>query len=190
MRLWTFQFPFVVRRLRRNGVYRPRWSEVKSAGPPRMLAYDWMSDQLTAAGWMVHRVPPIWAWHSYGNWNQAPGQSCANSLFGAIDQDVMRLEIEVPDNIVVISDYGAWNDIISLAFDCFRDRVPLIVPDALRRLVVTGGNEPIESEDDDEFALQACLPALYWRCVIAIRRYRIPDLDTMQSVLYDPNALD
>ena len=102
----------------------------------------------------------------------------------------MRLEIEVPDPCAVISDYGAWNNIIDLAFDSHRERRPLIVPDALGENLFSVGNALANAMDEDEVALQACRPELQWRNVVAIRRYRIPDLDTMMSASYDPDALD
>ncbi|HPF38514.1 MAG TPA: hypothetical protein P5081_14525 [Phycisphaerae bacterium] len=102
----------------------------------------------------------------------------------------MRLEIEVPDTCAVISDYGAWNKIIDFAFDSFRGRTPLIVPDALSDSLFSVENATANAMDADEVELQACLSELRWRNVVAIRRYRIPNLDTMMSASYDPNALD
>lgn len=184
MRLWSFQFPRVLRILRRDGVYRPRWNDVKWVGPAWVLAYEWMVDEMIARGHMRHRHAPIWAWRrSFGG--RPPGQSAADSLFGPIDYDVVRLELEIPDHVVLLSDYGAWSNVTDLAFNCIRTDRPLVVPQALRRELFSAPMLQSELVDED-CEWQACLPDLRWRHVCGIRRYTIPDLKTTLSDSYSP----
>lgn len=188
MRLWTFQFPNVLRILRRDGAYRPRWSQVQWVGEAWVLAYHWMVDEMIERRLLRHRIAPIWAWYRAPD-DMPPGQSSADSLFGPIDREVVRLELNVPEQFVLISDYGAWDDVTSLAFDSLKARQKLIVPESIRAKVFATNDLPKRS-DLEYVELQACLPELRWRHVVGIRRFGIPDYDTMQSDSYNPCAFD
>jgi hypothetical protein len=108
VRLWSIQEPTVWDCLQRDGVLSV---DPNCIDPSYLPAYDWLRDQ------MAGRVPgytgcyPWWAWHQpkpdLRSW---PGRS---HYPGGLS---VRLELAVPTERVLLSDYMAWHAVLNHHF--------------------------------------------------------------------------
>ena len=107
MRLWTIQGIEIYEQLQRDGVAyctKPSWSDE----PNFMKAYHWMAEQ------MKHRIGepsikgieyPTWAWYQY---NSAKANKPPRSFSNIPEGISTYMEIEIPDNEVLLSDFNNW----------------------------------------------------------------------------------
>ena len=119
MRLWTVQRPEVYETLKAKGVYHCDHNILLAKRDPDAYnditdAYAWMAKQ------MLHRIGnppsgvvfPIWAWHTWDCQHKRPdmrrlGFNCF--LFGG---DKVLMEIEIPDEQVLLSDKVLWDYVL------------------------------------------------------------------------------
>lgn len=146
------------------------------SGPAWKRAYEWMTDELIAMGFQHHLTAPIWAWHSCNGWHLAPTQKTVEALFDWNGRTVFQLELEVRERDFVISDYGPWNEIIDMAFDCIRDQRPLVISEK-DRAALFSIEAALATEFIENLTLQACLRELRWRQVCSIRKYTLPGIE-------------
>jgi len=146
--LWTFQPAPRVAELHATGRLVGAWEYVPS-GLSIPDAYGAMVASMERAGLSTRGRPPVWAW----------GGSCgvtvadAHMLVGDPLRDgYVTIEFSAPAELVLASDYGAWNDYL---YD-LADGV-----DAVPRWDVP---TPIEHEQ-----VQVCLPVLRAEWVREVR---------------------
>jgi hypothetical protein len=119
--LWTFQPAGRVAELNRAGKLVGAWEYVMSGMDDALpRAYRAMVAAMERAGMATHGRPPVWAW----------GGSCgvtvadAHMLVGdPLWDGFVTIEFTAPTEMVLATDYGAWNDYISDLFDGL-DAVP------------------------------------------------------------------
>ena len=111
MRLWTFQHNDAVDYLQQNGHLHVAWEHI--TWPFGKTAYNWMIRQMARRGIDCAGRPPVWAFHSCNEWGMAPTIGEAVSLMGDTYQSSV-IEMEVPDHLVLLSDYGEWNHLLDL----------------------------------------------------------------------------
>lgn len=105
MRLWTFQSEAAWQVLQRDGVLHAPTHE-------DYILHKWMAEQ------MMQRVgppptgadAPLWLWHRRGAKHGPPPRLTSESAVWDAPQYV-RLEIEVPERAVLLSDYWAWENL-------------------------------------------------------------------------------
>ena len=113
MILWTIQPEEVYKLLLQDGVFRCDFS--RSKFPEWKKQYDWLVAQ------MIKRIGkrpfgvsyPIWAWFKWEGKRKRPDlrrERWGNGWKGARN---VRLEIDVPDADVLLSDFDAWNGIMN-----------------------------------------------------------------------------
>jgi hypothetical protein len=104
MRLWSYQRSAVGEALARGAVLRGDWARVDSLWLP---AYR---ELVRRRGW---DAPPVWAWHSWAAWQDVPNDEAASSLLSESElaEGVVRLVLDVPDPLALLSSYGVWNQI-------------------------------------------------------------------------------
>ena len=112
MRLWTIQGIEIYEQLQRDGVVyctKPAWSDDEKF----MKAYHWMADQ------MRQRIGeptikdikyPMWAWYQY---NSAKSNKPPRSYLDIQEGISTYMEIEIPDNEVLLSSFTNWHNVLN-----------------------------------------------------------------------------
>lgn len=163
MKLWTYQSFEAVEQLEQSGKLLTSWSHYSpkdTFGP----AYRWMTGQMQQKGVNCGEYAPIWAWHSCGAFEAPPNNDTASNLLSILQLEagIKRLSFECPDHLVVLSNYGPWNDII----DSFIDHGEQAVVDSKQEQQLFDIQPTIE----DYESIQACLPYLLIDWVTDIKK--------------------
>ena len=112
MRLWKIQGIEIYEQLQRDGVAyctKPVWSDDEKF----MKAYHWMADQMKQR---IGEPPikgieyPMWAWYQY---NSAKSNKPPRSYLDIQEGVSAYMEIEVPDNEVILSDFMNWHNVLN-----------------------------------------------------------------------------
>ena len=112
MRLWKIQGIEIYEQLQRDGVAyctKPVWSDDEKF----MKAYRWMVDQMRQR---IGEPPikgieyPMWAWYQY---NSAKSNKPPRSYLDIQEGVSAYMEIEVPDNEVILSDFMNWHNVLN-----------------------------------------------------------------------------
>lgn len=118
MRLWTIQPPEILDIINETGRFvcdkeKSYWYDCEEF----QRAYEWMIAQMH-----MHRIfqPydttwPIWAWHTH-NWkHKKPDFRCIG--LGKPGKKYVCIEIEIPDDEVLLSDYDAWHVVLNNGYN-------------------------------------------------------------------------
>ncbi|MBO4821545.1 MAG: DUF3841 domain-containing protein [Prevotella sp.] len=112
MRLWTIQGIEIYEQLKRDGIAyctKPYWGDE----PIFMYAYQWMAKQMRQR---IGEPPidgieyPIWAWYQY---DSAKKRKPPRSLDNIPEGMSAYMEIEVPDNEVLLSGFSVWHAVLN-----------------------------------------------------------------------------
>ena len=112
MRLWTIQGIGIYKQLQRDGVVyctKPVWADDEKF----LKAYDWMAGQMRLR---IGEPPikdikyPMWAWYQF---NSAKSKKPTRSCFYIQEGISAYMEIEIPDNEVVLSDFSNWHNVLN-----------------------------------------------------------------------------
>ena len=112
MRLWTIQGIEIYEQLLRDGVAyctKPAWSEEEQF----MKAYRWMADEMRQriGGAPIKDIKyPMWAWYQY---NSAKSRKPLRSWLDIQEGVSAYMEIEIPDNEVLLSDFCNWHNVLN-----------------------------------------------------------------------------
>lgn len=102
MRLWSIQKRGAHQRLLDKGSLYGDWRRVDSFFKP---SYYWLCDQMKQRGIELNRRPPMWGW------THKPDLRLAAHLERG--EKGVRLELEVPDELVLLSHFGAWHCVLN-----------------------------------------------------------------------------
>lgn len=116
MRLWTIQPEYVYDEILKKGFYA--FNKEKAIEADEFWeeffkpAYNWLVDQMASK---IGNPPegidyPMWAWHTY-DWKRK--SSDLRQRQGTRGEKFVRLEIDIPDENVVLSDFDAWHFVLS-----------------------------------------------------------------------------
>jgi len=124
MRLWTIQTPDRLEHLNRDKVIRGSWNFLRN---DELLSfyiepYKWMVEQ------MVKRLPEVSG--EAPMWAQPHKPDLRRDRWAWGDRWMVRIEFDVPDELVLLSDYGLWHQVLNnffcalneAEFDEFNDR--------------------------------------------------------------------
>lgn len=110
--LWTIQDLPAWERLQRDGVLR---ADGRRVPPYYRDAYRWMSEQMRL------RLPPnpsrfpLWGWYRWQGVSRCrPDLRCAGHLERRVPG--VRIEVDLPDSTVLLSDFGAWHCVLNRSF--------------------------------------------------------------------------
>lgn len=123
-------------------------------------------------------VAPIWAWHSCGAVGQPPDQSDIEALLPCDGSTGVRIELDVPLDLVVLSNYGAWDDVLDQSIDAADARCDFApsIDDWHRVFDVNlSDREPWAGEN--HYDVQACVPHVGLEWVRNLEPYALPTLD-------------
>ena len=141
--------------------------------------YRWMAEQMRERGIDTDGHAPVWAWHSCEAWRQPPGNGTIEAQVGGEERRGVVLTLDVPDEVVLLSVYGPWNEIL--------DRGTSPMPPAELAAYANGLKRPLFDVDqprnerwgdDNKLDIQACLPFLDRDWLAEVRPY---DLDSTPS---------
>lgn len=110
MRLWTIQTAAAYKELNEKGILRVP-DELTDKDFRR--AYDWL------VGEMCKRIGPppkgvnypLWAWHTSNGEHVKPDFKDVN--YGEDGETMFLIEVEIPDEQVVLTDYNAWHYVLN-----------------------------------------------------------------------------
>jgi hypothetical protein len=158
MLLWTFQPLARVAELRESGELVGSWAHVpRSPADAFRRAYADMVAAMERAGMPTEGRPPVWAW---GGRRGVTVQDAHMLVGDPLWHGYATVEFTAPSELVLATDYGAWNDYLFALFD---DAGP----------VPRGWDVPTPVADE---LVQVCLPALRAEWVRAVRPLpRSPD---------------
>lgn len=116
MKLWSIQPAEIYSQIQEKGSYRFNrekavskfnlWPEFCQA------AYGWLVLQMTGR---IGKPPsgteyPVWAWHTWDGKRKHPDLRCRQGERG---EEMVCMELEVPDDQVLLSDYDAWHFVLN-----------------------------------------------------------------------------
>ena len=115
MRLWTIQPPEVLEIINETGRFicdksKTMYSEYDQI----QRAYKWLIDKMTDP-YNIDKPEgvelPIWAWHTW-NWKHKKPDFRMSGL-GVRGTKYVCIELEIPDNEVLLSDFDAWHCVLN-----------------------------------------------------------------------------
>ncbi|MDZ7840387.1 MAG: DUF3841 domain-containing protein [Gammaproteobacteria bacterium] len=128
--LWTIQTEPAVRRMERTRMLR---GDGRRIWPAHRRAFQWMNEQMRRRLGPPPRGSryPVWAWKVYDSDSPRPDLRCVAHLprgtRGA------RLEIDVPDERVLLSDFMRWHSVLNggYLYDDLREDEEMETPAGL-----------------------------------------------------------
>ena len=179
MKLWTFQAVKSIAELNEKGILKASWDRYAKDAQWKK-AYEWMRDQMELKGIPCEENAPIWVWHSCGTYQKSPSLDDARSLLCdlEIESGVQTIELDCPPNLVLLTKYLAWNDILDIFIEK-KDTIN-ITKDKLEKLY------DLSPDNLNEYdSIQGTLPYLKKEWVLDIRKLNLEtgDFD------YNPNEL-
>ncbi len=181
MKLWTFQSHLSITEFQAKGILTAQWERYRS--PNWKRAYHWMRDQMEFEGIDCNGNAPIWAWHSCGGiYGKSPTLGDASNLLSLMEikDGVKTIELEVPDEFVLLSSYGAWNSEVLDYFIIGAEDVTLPLQKRNDLFHIT----PQNLKDYD--SIQATLPFLRLEWLVDIRSLKLAANDEFD---FDDNEL-
>ncbi|WP_125645083.1 hypothetical protein [Nonomuraea sp. WAC 01424] len=153
MRLWTVQHRAVLVSLETDDELAGDWARLSI--PSYRPAYEEMVAEMARRGLDCRGRPPVWAWPGPDTRDNTVAVTAEALLCPQSDEEFARyvvLDLDVPDDLVMFSSYGRWNDFMEV--------------------VLLGGGPAIMdwTIGQEEIAgVQACLPCLPVKYVLGAR---------------------
>lgn len=112
MRLWTFQTPDVYENLLKNGVYTCDKDNIQFLEDDDFVkSYDWMSKQMEKKVGFSKSKYPLWAWYTFDGKHKKPDLRLSG--YAKRGKELVCLEIEIPDEKVLLSDFDLWHFVLN-----------------------------------------------------------------------------
>lgn len=117
MNYWTIQPIEQLQNLKKNGFIVCNSELAMASDPYFKQAYDWMSEQmrLRLNEKFLHLKYPLWCWHSRYNFTKRK-PDFRNSEYRQLKGSIVRIEFEIPDNQILLSDFELWH---SVFYQCY-----------------------------------------------------------------------
>ena len=115
MILWTIQPLKVYNSIINGTIYK---SDGRYINKNFKQPYSWMTEKMKEK---IGKPPkgtryPIWAWYKYDSKRKKP--DLRNCGFGKQGEKMVCIEIDIPDNEVLLSDFDAWHFVLN---NCYYD---------------------------------------------------------------------
>ena len=118
MKLWTIRPESDWLLLQRHGVFV---SEPRYVMPDRLAAYRWMAARLAEKTPAPAGVElPVWAWYR-AHGQQRPKPDLRKRGFLEPGQQGVRMELDVPDELVLLSSFDGWHAVLNNWFFTLGD---------------------------------------------------------------------
>ena len=117
MRVWSMQPLEVYNEIMKKGYYvcNPKKSELIREESNFRIAYNWLiKEMVKRIGYPPKGVQyPVWAWAVYNGRNHKPDLRTGQLKPG---QEGVCIELEIPENQLVLSDFDAWHSVLNDSF--------------------------------------------------------------------------
>lgn len=113
MKLWTVQPYCIYELIQKEGIYRCNLKKSEHIELDGFVdAYEWISNQMKKKiGNPPNEVEyPVWAWYLYEGKNKRPDMRLSGLK---VTEKSVLLEIEVPDNEVLLTNFDGWHFILN-----------------------------------------------------------------------------
>lgn len=122
MRLWTAQTVDVYESLIKTGTHHCDESKIRDFEWWKR-AYDWLAEKMTdRIGAPPANVKyPVWLWYKWNSRHRKPDLR-SRRAFGPKGRKMVMLEIEIPDDKVVLSDFDNWHSVLNNYYSCSSAR--------------------------------------------------------------------
>lgn len=111
MRLWTIQHKEAYTTLQEKGVLHANEEHLFCEDDFR-YAYDWMANKLSEKDTKPNGVNyPLWAWYQWEG--KRKRRDLRNTGLGERGTSCVQLEIEIPDNKVLLSDFDVFHIVLN-----------------------------------------------------------------------------
>jgi hypothetical protein len=121
MRLWSIQSEEIYELLKQNKTF---WCDINkseiASEDDFKKAYNWMKNKMTKILDIEKDVYPIWAWYKYNGKNKQP--DLRTSGYAQRGSKCVCLEIEIPDERVLLSDFDLWHIVLMDTFYCKNEK--------------------------------------------------------------------
>lgn len=116
MRLWTAQTVAVYENLIKTGIHYCDENKIRDFEWWKR-AYDWFAEKMAErVGAPPANVKyPIWLWYKWNARHRKPDLR-SRSSFGPKGQNMVMLEVEIPDDKVVLSDFDNWHYVLNNSY--------------------------------------------------------------------------
>lgn len=112
MRVWTIQPIEVFEILQRDDIFHCEESKIYDFWDIWKKSYNWMSDHLNKKDKRPENVQyPIWCWYIWNGKNKKP--DLRTSGFGYAGKTLVCIELEIPDDKILVSDFDAWHYVLN-----------------------------------------------------------------------------
>jgi len=118
MKLWTIQSQEAYKLLRKNGVlHASEEYAMSNEGDNFRRAYDWMAAELSKKDVKPDGVNyPIWAWYQWEG--RRKKRDLRKKGLSARGDKAVQLEIEIPDEKVLLSDFDVFHCVLNNRYVC------------------------------------------------------------------------
>lgn len=111
MILWTIQTPEVYTQILNEGVYICEKEKAPLLEDEEFQkAYEWLTEKMEQKIGHSDAKYPVWAWYIADGKHKKP--DLRFSGYGERGQELVCLEIEIPDEKVVLSDFDLWHFVL------------------------------------------------------------------------------
>lgn len=153
--------------LKRRGRLIGLWRAVDSY---HVEPYRWMVAAMRRRGIDTRSRPPVWAWHTFHSRARPKPDLRSSYYLTTPGTRAVRLTIEVPDELVLLSDYEDWHAVLNRHYLSNTEREDRAIerkyPQVPRRLLESswerifdlGSGSPDWRGKPAERSIQACLP--------------------------------
>jgi hypothetical protein len=116
MKLWTIQGIEAYKQLKENGVLHAN-DEYLWCEDSFKYAYDWMASELAKKDIKPDGIRyPIWAWYQWKG--KRKKRDMREGGFSKRGDRVVQLEIEIPDEKVLLSDFNVYHCVLNNIYVC------------------------------------------------------------------------
>jgi hypothetical protein len=112
MVLWTIQPVEVYKQIKRDGYYKFN-SALAENYKDFKNSYDWLERQMNIRGINKNNCEEglVWAWYKWNGIRKNP--DLKESGFAESGEKMVCMEIDIPDNRVLLSDFDAWHYVLN-----------------------------------------------------------------------------
>lgn len=112
MILWTIQPIHIWNQIQAEGTYI--CDPTRFSMPEFNWAYDWLVDRMKEKiGAPPEKIVyPVWAWYKQNGKHSKPDLRRERWCYGPGDEDFACIEVDVPDEEVVLSDFDLWSFVL------------------------------------------------------------------------------
>lgn len=173
MKLWTIQPKEVLEIVERKGVFynskerSDNWADFKNA-------YLWMVEEMTKRNILAPENCdlPLWAWHTTDWHHDCPDFEYMNY---SNNGNQVCLEVEVPDEEVLLSDYDTWHYVLNNMYfedskteeewEKFRAEFELLDSDSKRRVTIKSWQKVFNTraEKTEWYSVGRNIQATFWK---------------------------